>query len=220
MKALDLDPEYASAYAGLSWTHLQSWQFLWSTDRESFERARELGERAIALDNTLADAYRLLGQIICRRRSTTARLRRPSALSHSLRTTPTATRHWPRYWVVGQGGGKRRLIRHAMRLNPRYPFFYLWTLGHAYYLLERRQEALEAFGRIVQLNPEFVPAHAYRALLLSELGGMKEAREAWDKASHLSPGAAVPALRERLPYKRPADLDRSLNGTHRFMALR
>src|SRR5499433_620507 len=63
VRALDLDPEYAAAYAGLSWTHLQSWQFLWSSDRESLQRARELAERAVALDNTLADGYRLLGQI-------------------------------------------------------------------------------------------------------------------------------------------------------------
>ncbi|MGH7393520.1 MAG: adenylate/guanylate cyclase domain-containing protein, partial [Candidatus Rokuibacteriota bacterium] len=47
VRALDLDPEYAAAYAELSWTHLQSWQFLWS-DRGSLERARELAERAIA----------------------------------------------------------------------------------------------------------------------------------------------------------------------------
>jgi adenylate cyclase len=34
VRALDLDPGYAAAYLGLSWTHLQSWQLLWSTDRE------------------------------------------------------------------------------------------------------------------------------------------------------------------------------------------
>src|SRR5882724_8864071 len=35
VRALDLDPGYASAYLGLAWTHLQSWQLLWSTDREN-----------------------------------------------------------------------------------------------------------------------------------------------------------------------------------------
>jgi adenylate cyclase len=221
VKALDLDPGYASAYAGLSWTHLQSWQFLWSTDRASLERARELGERAIALDNTLADAYHLLGQIYLWQKE------HDRAIAQAERAIALAPNDADGYETLaeilgwsGRAEESVRIIRHAMRLNPRYPFFYLWTLGHAYYLLERRQEALDAFGRIVQLNPNFVPAHAYRAVLLSELGRMKEAREAWDKASHLSPGAAVPGLRERLPYKRPADLDRFLNGTHRFMASR
>src|SRR5206468_8526125 len=35
VRALDLDPNYARAYLGLAWTHLQSWQFLWAADRES-----------------------------------------------------------------------------------------------------------------------------------------------------------------------------------------
>jgi len=50
-KALDLDPTYAPAYMGLGWVHLQSWQFLWTTDRDTLEPARELAERAIALDD-------------------------------------------------------------------------------------------------------------------------------------------------------------------------
>lgn len=216
VKALDLDPEYAAAYAGLSWTHLQSWQLLWSTDRESLERARELAERAIALNDTLVTGYHLLGQIYLWRKE------HDRAIAQAERAIALAPNDADGYETLaeilgwsGRADESIRLIRHAMRLNPRYPFFYLWTLGHADYLLERRQEALDAFDKVVQQNPNFVPAHAYRAVLLSELGRVKEARAAWDKASHLSPGASMPNLRERLPYKRPADLDRLLTAAHR-----
>ena len=106
-------------------------------------------------------------------------------------------------------------IRHAMRLNPHYPFFYLWTLGHSYYLTGRRQEALDAFARLVQENPNFPPAYAYRAVLFGELGRVKEARESWEKAGRLSPGASMLNLRDRIPYKRPVDLDRLLSAAHR-----
>ena len=217
VKALDLDPEYAAAYAGLSWTHLQSWQFLWSTDRESLERARELAERAIALNDTLVDAYGLLGQIYLWKKEhdlARAQAERAVALAPSDADgyeTLAEILNWS-----GRADESIRLIRDAMRLNPHYPFFYLWTLGHAYYLTERRQEALDAFGKVLQQNPNFVPAHAYRAVLLSELGRTKEAREAWDQASRISPGASMPNLRERLPYKRAADLDRFLTAAHRI----
>lgn len=217
VKALDLDPEYAAAYAGLSWTHLQSWQFLWSTDRESLERARELAERAIALNDTLVDAYGLLGQIYLWKKEhdlARAQAERAVALAPSDADgyeTLAEILNWS-----GRADESIRLIRDAMRLNPHYPFFYLWTLGHAYYLTERRQEALDAFGKVLQQNPNFVPAHAYRAVLLSELGRTKEAREAWDEASRISPGASMPNLRERLPYKRAADLDRFLTAAHRI----
>jgi adenylate cyclase len=216
VRALDLDPEYAAAYAGLSWTHLQSWQFLWSSDRESLQRARELAERAVTLDNTLADAYRLLGQIFLWQKE------HDRAIAQAQRAVAVTPNDADSYETLaeilawsGQPEESLRIIRLAMRLNPHYPFFYLWTLGHSYYLTDRRQEALDAFATLVQRNSNFVPAHAYRAVLLSELGRMKEAREAWGKASAISPGASMPNLRERLPYKRPADLERFLAAAHR-----
>ncbi|HXH82282.1 MAG TPA: tetratricopeptide repeat protein, partial [Candidatus Tectomicrobia bacterium] len=108
------------------------------------------------------------------------------------------------------------LIRHAMRLNPHYPYPYLWTLGHAYYLTERRLEALETFGKLVERNPDLLPAHAYRAVLLDELGRTREAREAWDRAGHLSPDVSISTLRERLPYRSATDLERFLAGARRL----
>ena len=132
VKAMDLDPQYARAYMELSWAHLQSWQFGWSTDPGSLERARELAERAIALDDTLVAGHSLLGQI------------------------------------------------------------YLGKKEH-----------------------NFIPAHAYLAVVLAEMGREKEAREAWAKASQLSPGVSLAGIRERLPYRRPADLDRFLTAANR-----
>jgi adenylate cyclase len=216
VKALDLDPNYAAAYAGLAWTHLQSWQFLWS-DRESLQRARELAERAVALDNTLADGYRLLGQIYLWHKEHDRAI---TQAERAIALTPNNADSYETLAEIFAWSGRPeeslRLIRHAMRLNPHYPFFYLWTLGHANYLIGRRQEALDAFAELLQQNANFIPAYAYRAVLLSELGRMKEAREAWDKASAISPGASMSNIRERLPYKRPADLDRMLTAVHRL----
>ncbi len=97
VKARDLDPGYARAYAGLSWVDLQGWQFLWSTGPESLQRARELAERAMALDDTWSKA------IICSARSMWEKdhdraIAWQSARSRSPPTTPTGTRPWPRCW--------------------------------------------------------------------------------------------------------------------------
>jgi adenylate cyclase len=216
VRALDLDPNYAAAYAGLGFTHLQSWQFLWS-GRESLQRARELAERAVALDNTLAEGYRILGQVHLWQKE------HDRAIAHAQRGVAVAPNDADSYETLaeisawsGKPEESLRLIRHAMRLNPHYPFFYLWTLGHANYLTGKRQEALDAFANLLQQNPNFIPAYAYRAVLLSELGRAKEAREAWAKASAISPEASMTNIRERLPYKRPADLDRMLTAVHRL----
>jgi adenylate cyclase len=216
VKALDLDPEYAAAYLGLSWTHLQSWQFLWSSDRESLQRARELAERAIALNDSLVGAYHVLGQIYLWMKEhdrSIAQAEQAVALAPNDADgyeTLAETLAWS-----GRPEESIGRIRHAMRLNPHYPYFYDWTLGHGYYLTGRRQEALDAFAKVVRENPNFLPAYAYRAVLFSELGRVREAREAWEKARELNPGVSMGSLRERIPYKRPADLDRLLTAAHR-----
>ena len=216
VKALDLDPGYAAAYLGLSWTHLQSWQLLWSTDRESLARARDLAERAIALNESLVGAYHVLGQIYLWMKEHDRAI---AQAEHAVALAPNdADGYETLAEILGWSGRAEEsigMIRHAMRLNPHYPFFYQWTLGHGYYLTERRQEALDAFARVVRENPNFFPAYAYRGVLFSELGRVKEAREAWGKASYLNPGVSMLSLRERIPYKRPADLDRLLTAAHR-----
>src|SRR5262249_39601298 len=107
-----------------------------------------------------------------------------------------------------------RLIRQAMRLNPHHPFFYLWTLGHAYYLAGRSAEAVSTLEEVLRQNPNFLPAHAYLAVLFSEMGRAKQAEEAWDRARRLSPRARLETTGQRLPYRRPADLDRFLTAAH------
>lgn len=94
----------------------------------------------------------------------------------------------------------------------------MWTLGHAYYLTRRTQDAVDTLTKVAHTNPNFIPAHAYLAVIFIETGREKEAREAWDKASTLSPEASLSNLRQRLPYRRPADLDRFLTGARKAMA--
>jgi adenylate cyclase len=216
VKAMDLDPQYARAYAGLSWTHLQSWQLLWSTDPESLERARELAERAISLDDTLVEGHSLLSQIYLWKKE------HDRAIAEAERAVALGPNNADSYEtlaeVLGWAGRPEdsiRFIRQAMRLNPHYPFFYLWTLGHASYLLRRNADAVDAFNMLKQQNPNFAPAHAYLAVVLAEMGREKEARTAWAKTTQLSHGVSVASLRERLPYRRPTDLDRLLTAASR-----
>ena len=216
VKALDLDPEYARAYVQLGWAHLQSWQFLWTTGPESLLRAQELAERAIALDDTLPNAHSLLGQIYLWRKE------HDRAIAQAERAVALAPNDADGYETLadvlvwgGRGEDSLRFVRQAMRLNPHYPFFYLWTLGHALYLTRRSEDAVDAFRKLVQQNPNFLPAHAYLAALFTEMGRHEEAQAAWRQAQQLSPGASLAGLRQRLPYRRPADLDRFLAAARR-----
>jgi adenylate cyclase len=176
------------------------------------ERARELAERAIALDDTLANGHSLLAQIYLWKKE------HVRAIAHAERAIALAPNDADGYETLaevlawaGRPEDSVRFIRQAMRLNPHYPFFYLWTFGHASYMMRRTADAVDALNKVVQQNPNFLPAHAYLAVLFSEMGREKEAREAWDTARRLAPGASLSNIRQRLPYQRPADLDRFLS---------
>ncbi|MGD9522347.1 MAG: tetratricopeptide repeat protein [Gemmatimonadales bacterium] len=49
-------------------------------------------------------------------------------------------------------------------------------------MLERPDEALEQFGRALDLNPRYVEAHLHRGLVLNQLGRTSEAAEAFQAA--------------------------------------
>jgi hypothetical protein len=52
-------------------------------------------------------------------------------------------------------------------------------------------------------------------VLFTEMGRDTEAQAEWRQAVQQSPGTALAGLQERLPYRRPADLDRFLTAARK-----
>ena len=52
-KAIALDPQYAEAYARLGLTYFIEWDWRWSQDPQTLEQALTMGQRAVALDDSL-----------------------------------------------------------------------------------------------------------------------------------------------------------------------
>jgi adenylate cyclase len=63
-KAIALDPQYAGAYARLGWTYLFEWLYHWGQEpQQALERVFELAQKAVALDDSVPDAHRLLAAV-------------------------------------------------------------------------------------------------------------------------------------------------------------
>ena len=210
-RAVELDPEYAMAYSAMGWTHLQAWQLQWSRDPETLQRAFELAQKAIVRDDSLAGPHDLLGQVYLWKKE------HERAIAQAERAVALAPNNADSYETLaevlawsGRADEAIEDIKQAMRLDPQYPFFYLWTLGHAYYLTGRSDEAIATFRKLLARNPNFVPAHAFLAVLYGERGLEEDARSEWAAAARLSPQASVESLRQRMPYKNEKDLERVL----------
>ena len=57
-----------------------------------------------------------------------------------------------------------RMMEQAMRLNPRYPPWYLFELGWAYRLTGRYAEAIATLKELISRSPNFLPAHLILAV--------------------------------------------------------
>jgi adenylate cyclase len=87
-RAVERDPEFAAAYAELSWAHHRAWESGWSESPEATrDLALELAQEAVALDETLAEGHARLAGLTCGAGSSTTRSPRAGERSPSVPIT-------------------------------------------------------------------------------------------------------------------------------------
>jgi tetratricopeptide (TPR) repeat protein len=163
-KAIELDPHYAAAYAWLGWSYYREWTWQWNPDPQSLERAFELGQQAVALDDSSSYAHGLLGDVYAWKKQY------EQALAEGERAIALDPNYAEAYlWlaeILNRSGRPQKalgVIETAMRLNPRYPPYYLQMLGWAYLVMGRFEEAIAALKQAVSRNPNLLHAHVMLA---------------------------------------------------------
>ena len=207
-QAIQLDPDFAAAYLGLGWTHLNDW-FYWKTDPQVIEKAFDLAQKARSLDDSFASAYRLLAFVILwKDRQHEQAI---SAAEKAISLQPNNPYGYSALAEILKFAGRPEevieLLEKAMRLNPRYPSTYLFQSGSSYYYMGRYNKALEILKRAVIHRPNHQPIHLYLTAIYTELGRKKEAQAELAEVLRISPNYSLKDL-ERGPYKDPAYLDR------------
>jgi adenylate cyclase len=209
-KAIELDPNYAAAYAGLAETYLHEW-FLGSPD--ALDRAYELARKSSALNPSLPLVYEALGNVSLFKRQ------HAEAVAAARRWVKIEPGNADAYANLagalhfsGESEQAIPLIEKAMRLNPYYPFYYILYRGQSYLAMERYEDALEALKRSSAHNPEALPARVYLAACFGLLGKETAAREALAEVHRIDPNFSTAWVRTFLPYKHAADAGRLTEG--------
>jgi adenylate cyclase len=170
-QAIELDPEFASAYASLGTAYSLAAENSWIPDpMAGFAKAKELTEKAVALDEALPQAHWALARVLSRGQMFDGD-RAIAALKIAIRLDPNYADAYGLMAntmnIAGFSAEALPSIDEAMKLNPRYPFWYLFVKGRSQYMLGSYEEAAENFQKALEKNPN-VPWP--RKLLIASYG--------------------------------------------------
>jgi len=212
-RAIELDPNYAAAYARLGLTYELEWVFQWTRDVQILERGLALAQKGLALDSTLADVHKTLsGLYLHQRRYEQAQ----AEVEQAVTLAPSDAEGYARFAMVltfsGQPVEAIKRAEQALRLDPHAQGWFFFQLGFAYYTTRRYEEAIDVLQRARILSPDFLSIYRTLAAIYSELGRQAEARAAVAEMRRLNPEISIDAMRQGgLPFKDSAFLDRYLN---------
>jgi len=185
-KAIELDPNYAHAYAQLAFVHSYLHMYNWTEDTDrSLEIALEMARKAVALNPDDYYNHWILGRAYKNNRDFD---RGMAGYERALELNPndaSLLAEMVNILVqIGRAEDGVAQSKLAMRINPHYPDWYLWNLGWAQYFTGEYEEALASLKRMS--NPPNGVRRTLAAVLV-RLGRDEEAR------------AVIAAFREQEP---------------------
>ena len=216
-KAVELDPNFASAYGMAAWCYI--WRRLngWVVDRahETSEGAR-LAKRAVELGKDDAVALSRGGHAFAwfhRDLDNSA-----AFIDRALALNPNLSAAWNLSgWVRAYRGELDLAVEHqarAMRLSPLDPILYNMQVGTAFalFLADRYDEASEWANRALHEQPNYPAATRILAASKALAGQSGDAQEAMARLRELDPSLRVSNLGEVYPLRRPEDLAKLAEG--------
>ena len=211
-ETIALDPNFIRAYVNLGQTHFWDVRFGWSeTPAKSLQRAFELEQKALAMDDSIDIAHSILGSIYLMKRQYEKAL---SEAEQAVALNPNgADAQGFLAWIVGCLGRWEESISYtkkSLRLNPIPLMANHYSLGRAYFMTGQYDESMAMLNKALQMNPDFLPAHAFLAACYSSLGRDAEASASAKEVLRLDPRFSVESHAKTLPYKDKADIEKEV----------
>jgi TolB-like protein/Tfp pilus assembly protein PilF len=212
-EAIALDPEYAWAYYNLGTAHqLDVWLGVSKSPKQSISKAIELEQKAIALDDTLAEAHGRLGFLLAMTKQydegiaeaeKAVAVNPNSAMAHVMlgKTLCFAGR-----WEESIPPYKK-----AITLNPIPPNLYLYSLGLSYAYTGDYEEAIRWCEKAVREAPDSLYARLMMTVVYSFSG---RGEDAWAEATEvlrIQPKFSLKEFEKKLTYKREQDREKFLD---------
>jgi TolB-like protein/tetratricopeptide (TPR) repeat protein len=216
-KAIELDPDFATAYGMAAWCYATRMIFDWMVDRrKEMANAARLARRAASLGRDDATALYPAGFALAyaaRDYDTGIAL-----VDRALLLNPNLGGAWyVSGWVRVLNGEHDLAIEHfsrVARLSPFDPWIWGVHVGKAYahFFAGRSQETFTEVEQGLRDRPNYLPAIAILAANGALSGRMDQAKRAIARLRELDPALRIPDLQDRMLLRLPVDLARLAEG--------
>jgi TolB-like protein/Flp pilus assembly protein TadD len=187
-QAIDKDPAFALAYAGLADTYLLLPAYAVASPQESVPKAKAAAEQALKLDNTLGEAHASLGQALFAFDLNLIEADREFRRAIELNPNYATAHQWYAIGVLTPLGRFDDAIsesRRALELDP-LSLIINADLGTVLFNARRYDEAIEQLRKTVEMEPDFYYAHWQLGQALEMKGMINEAIAEYEKATRLN----------------------------------
>jgi serine/threonine-protein kinase len=187
-QALDKDPSYALAYAGLTDAYLVLNQYGAASPADSFPQAIAAAKKAIELDDTLAEAHTSLACSLAYYDFDFERSLQEFQRAIQLNPNYATAHHWLSNGVLSPLGQFESAIaegKRAVELDP-LSLIINADLGQDFFYARRYDEAIAHLRKTIEMDPRFYFAHWALGTALQLKGQLSEAIAEYSKAVELN----------------------------------
>jgi adenylate cyclase len=212
--ALARNPGWIPAYFDLAMNYYMAWGIAQNQDPLMLDRASEVAEKLVALDESSLYGYFALPIINLYKKQY------EKALADAKKLIALAPENADGYALLaaifistGRSEEAIEMVEKAIQLNPVTPAWYLNTLATADALSGRETEAVATYKRVFDHNPSHADsfqAHVNLAMLYVGLGQKEDARTEAEEILKLVPNFSVEVWGQRNPNKDRAQIKRGM----------
>jgi TolB-like protein/DNA-binding winged helix-turn-helix (wHTH) protein/Tfp pilus assembly protein PilF len=189
-RAIELDPGYALAYAGLADSYALQGSLLYmvAAPQDVMPKSKSAAQRALQIDNNLGEAYATLAYVETLYDWDWAKSEEDFKRAIALKPSYAQAHLWYAMHLAAMGrhGDSIAEAKRAQALDP-LSLITNTTVGLMLYFATDYDGAVEQFHKVLELDPDFFVARWQLGLVYEEKGRYEEARSEFQKAKALSP---------------------------------
>jgi DNA-binding winged helix-turn-helix (wHTH) protein/TolB-like protein len=194
-QAINTDPNYAAAYAGLADCYNMQVIYGVNQPKDGFPKAKEAAIKALDMDETLAEAHTSLAFIKFRWDRDRVEAEREFQLAIKHKPSYAPAHQWYSSYLVAVERFDEA-VAEAKRTSELEPLSFTASshLGWILYLSGRTDEAIAQCTKILSLDPNSFPARRYLGLAYEQKGMYPQAITEFQKGVKLSGSPLILAL--------------------------